>query len=71
MKLITDNPKASITALSGAIVVIVVFVLGYFGIVVPIEVSGALGIIILFLLGRYTRINKDDAEILDHKDQLT
>lgn len=71
MNLLIDNPKATLTGLTGAIVIIVVFVLSYFGITVPIEVSGALGVIILFLLGRYTRISKQDAEILDHKDQLT
>jgi len=71
MELFTQNPKATITGLTGAIVIIVVYVLSYFGINVPIEVSGALGVIILFLLGRYTRISKEDAEILDHKDQLT
>jgi len=71
MNLLIDNPKATLTGLTGAIVIIVVFVLSYFGITVPIEVSGALGVIILFLLGRWTRISKQDAEILDHKDQLT
>lgn len=71
MNFIKQNPYASITALAGAIVAIVVYVLGLFGINVPVEVSGALGIIIIFLLGRFTRISKEDAEILEHKDQLT
>ena len=71
MKLITENPFASVTALAGAIVAIVVYVLGLFGIDVPIEVSGAIGVIIIFLLGRYTRISKEDAELIEHKDQLT
>jgi hypothetical protein len=71
MNLITENPFASVTALAGAIVAIVVYVLGLFGIDVPIEVSGAIGVIIIFLLGRYTRISKEDAELIEHKDQLT
>ncbi len=71
MNLITENPKTSITVLAGAIVAIVVYVLSLFGIIIPIEVSGALAVIVIFLLGRYTRISKEDAELIDHKDQLS
>jgi len=71
MKLISENPYASATGLATFIIVIVVYVLSQFGINLPAEVIVAVTGVLTFLLGRWTRISKQDAEILDHKDQLT
>ncbi|HMQ78821.1 MAG TPA: hypothetical protein PKE39_04240 [Ignavibacteria bacterium] len=65
MKLITENPKASLTALAGAIVVVAVFVLAQFGIEVPDTVTIALGVIVAALLGYFSRLSKTDAKKLD------
>jgi len=64
MKLIAENPKASLTVLASAIATVIVWVLSLFGVVVPLEVSLAIGAILLFLLGRYTRINQQEAELI-------
>lgn len=64
MKLISENPKASLTVLASAIATVIVWVLSLFGVVVPLEVSLAIGAILLFLLGRYTRINQQEAELI-------
>ncbi len=64
MKLISENPKASLTVLASAIATVIVWVLSLFGVIVPLEVSLAIGAILLFLLGRYTRINQQEAELI-------
>jgi len=64
MKLIAENPKASLTVLASAIATVLVWVLSLFGMIVPLEVSLAIGAILLFLLGRYTRINQQEAELI-------
>jgi len=64
MKLIAENPKASLTVLASAIATVIVWVLSLFGVIVPLEVSLAIGAILLFLLGRYTRINQQEAELI-------
>lgn len=64
MKLIAENPKASLTVLATAIATVIVWVLSLFGVIVPEAVMFAIGAIVLFLLGRFTRINKDQAELI-------
>jgi len=64
MKLIAQNPKATLTGLATALAVVIVWILSLFGIVVPEAVSIAIGVILVFLLGRFTRINKDEAELI-------
>lgn len=64
MKLISENPKATLTVLATAIATVIVWVLSLFNVSVPNEVMIAFGAIILFLLGRFTRINKEEAELL-------
>ena len=39
MKLISENPKASLTVLASAIATVLVWVLSLFGVIVPVEVS--------------------------------
>lgn len=65
MKLISENPKTSLTTAVGALIVVVVFVLAQFGVEVPLEVSAAAGVVIVFLLGRFTRLSKTEAEKLE------
>lgn len=65
MKFISENPKASLTALASAIVIIVVFILSQFGIEVPETVTIALGVIVAALLGYFSRLSKTDAKKLD------
>jgi len=64
MKLISENPKATLTVIAGAIVTLIVWILSFWGIVVPETVSIAMGILVAFLLGRYTRINQQEAELI-------
>ena len=64
MKLIAQNPKATLTVMAGAIVTLIVWVLSFWNIQVPETVSIAMGILVAFLLGRFTRINKDEAELI-------
>lgn len=64
MKLIAQNPKATLTVIAGAIVTLIVWVLSFWNIQVPETVSIAMGILVAFLLGRFTRINKDEAELI-------
>lgn len=64
MRLISENPKASITVLATAIATVIVWVLSLFGVAVPTEVMIAIGAIVAFLLGRFTRINKEEAELI-------
>ncbi len=66
MKLISENPKASITALAGAIVVVVVFILAQFGIMVPEAVTISLGVIVAALLGYFSRLSKTNAKKLEN-----
>lgn len=65
MKLISENPKASLTTAVGALVVILVFILGQFGIEVPEAVQIAAGVLIVWLVGYFSRLSKSDAAKLE------
>lgn len=72
IELIKQNPKATASIIAGAVVNVVVWLLKtYAGVDIPAGVQEALIVITVWLIARYTRISKEDAEILDHKDQLT
>ena len=68
MKLISENPKATLTVIAGAIVTLLVWILSFWGITVPETVSIAMGILVAFLLGRFTRINKEEAELIKEQE---
>jgi len=62
--LVTENPFASVTILTIPIVTILVFVLKSYGIILPEEVIIAVTAILGFFLGRFTRIDKKDAKVI-------
>ncbi len=64
MRLIAENPKATLTIIAGAIVTLIVWILSFWNIIVPETVSIAMGILVAFLIGRFTRINKEEAELI-------
>ena len=68
MHLVTENPYASSTILVGFIVTIITYVLLY-GINLPAPVVVAVTGVISFLLGRWTRINKQEAKIIETMPQ--
>jgi len=65
MKLISENPYASVTMLVTAIMTVVTYVLSLYGIDLPVPVIVAGTTILGFLFGRWTRISKEDAEKLN------
>ena len=65
MKLISENPYASVTILVSAIVTIVTYVLSLYGINLPAGVIAAGTAILSFLLGRWTRLSGEEAKKLE------
>lgn len=66
MNLITENPKATITVIVSAVMVVVVYLLkAIWQIELPEEVIIAIGTLLGIIFGRYIRINKTEAEILE------
>lgn len=65
MNLISENPKATITVIVSAVMVVVVYLLkSIWGIELPDEVILAVSTLLGIIFGRYIRINKTEANIL-------
>ena len=66
MKLISDNPKASITVAINAFVQLTAFVLRYYGVIdLPAEVQVYIFLIISAVTAYFSRVNKEDAKKLE------
>jgi len=65
MNLISENPKATITVIVSAVMVVVAYLLkSIWGIELPDEVILAVSTLLGIIFGRYIRINKTEANIL-------
>ena len=65
MNLLSENPKATITVIVSAVMVVVVYLLkSIWGIELPDEVILAVSTLLGIIFGRYIRINKTEANIL-------
>lgn len=63
--LVAENPKATVTVIVSAVMVIVAYLLNaIWGITLPTEVGIAVSTLLAFFLGRWTRINKGEAEAI-------
>ncbi len=65
MKLISENPKASISIVINLIVQAVIFALRYYGVLeIPLELQGMIFAIIGWFTAYWSRINKQEAELI-------
>lgn len=64
--IIAENPYASVTAVVTMIMVVIAYLLdAIWGVKLPAEVIVAVTGILSFFLGRWTRINKQDAKVVE------